>query len=82
MTRADDERREDLAATAASLKDDAERLLDIERQKQSVEATDPKLDEMSIEAERLAGQIEEKSRVERELAHELEPGDDAPSRSN
>ncbi len=82
MTRADEERREDLAATAASLEADAERLLEIERGKQSVEATDPKLDAMSIEAEHLAEQIEEKSRVERELAHELEPGDDAPRRSN
>jgi hypothetical protein len=82
MTRADEERREDLAATAASLEADAERLLEIERGKQSVEATDPKLDAMSIEAEHLAEQIEEKSRVERALAHELEPGDDAPRRSN
>lgn len=78
----DEERREDLAATSESLEGDAERLLDIENHKQTLDAADPAIDALSVEAERLAGQIQQKSRIERDLAADLAPGDEPPSRSN
>jgi hypothetical protein len=83
----DDERRDDLAATSESLQGDAERLVDIENEKQTLDAADPRVDSLSNEAERIAGQIQQKSRVERDLADELTPasdpsGGDPPARSN
>jgi hypothetical protein len=78
----DDDRRDDLAATSESLEGDAERLLAIEREKQTLDAADPRVDVLSIEAERIAVQIQQKSRVERDLADGLEPGDGSPVRSN
>lgn len=75
------DRREDLAATSESLQDDAERLVDIEGEKQDLDAADPRVDVLSIEAERLAGEIQQKSRIERELAHNIEK-DESPGRSN
>lgn len=81
MPHPDDERRDDLAATSESLQDDAERVVDIEHEKQELDAGDPRVDTLSNEAERLAGQIQEKSRIERELAHGIEK-DDSPGRSN
>lgn len=82
MPKPDDARREDLAATSESVEDDAERLVDIEHEKQSLDAADPRVDALSIEAEGLAVQIQEKSRIERKLASGLTLGDDPPSRSN
>jgi hypothetical protein len=82
MTRADDdERRDDLAATSESLQGDAQRVVDIEREKQDLDAANPRVDTLSIEAERLAGQIQEKSRIERELADDIERNE-SPGRSN
>ncbi len=72
MPHPDDERREDLAATSESLQDDAKRIVDIEQEKQGLEAADPRVDTLSIEAERLAGRIQDKSRMERELADDIE----------
>ncbi len=77
----DDERREDLAATSESLQDDAERLVDIEREKQALDAADPRVDTLSTEAERIAARIEDKSRMERNLADDIEK-DELPGRSN
>lgn len=84
MSTSDDdaEREDDLAATMESLQDDAQRLVDIEHQKQRLDAADPEVDALSIEAERLAVQIEDKSRIERDLAHGLTPAGESPSRSN
>jgi hypothetical protein len=78
----DDERRDDLAATSESLQGDAERLVDIEREKQALDAADPQVDALSIEAERVAGQIQQKSRIERDLADDLPEDGKPPSRSN
>jgi hypothetical protein len=72
------QRREDLAATAESLHADATRVASIEREKLDLEIDDPRLDTLSLEAERLAVQIQHKSRVERDLADD-EP--DAPRKS-
>ena len=71
MTKSDKEqRREDLASTAASLQHDAQQVAEIEDEKQSLDVDDPKVDRLSTEAERLAVQIQHKSRIERDLAAE------------
>jgi hypothetical protein len=77
----DDERREDLAATSDSLRADAQLVVDIEDEKQDLEAGDPRLTELSNEAERVAGQVQQKSRIERELADEMDHADPS-DRSN
>jgi hypothetical protein len=77
----DEEQREDFAATSESLQDDAERVVAIEHEKQGLDAADPRVDALSIEAERLAGQIQQKSRIERELADDIEK-EGSPRRSN
>lgn len=77
-----DDRRDDLAATSESLQGDAKRLMDIESEKQDLDAADPRVDTLSVEAERIAGQIQHKSRIERDLAGELGPGGEPPSRSH
>jgi hypothetical protein len=82
MSSADNERREDLAATSESLQGDAERLVDIENEKQALDARDPRVDTLSMEAENLAVQIQRKSRIERDLAGELPEGAEPPERSN
>jgi hypothetical protein len=71
--RSDSERQDDLAATAESLREDAQRVVEIEERKQDLDIEDPRLDVLSNEAERLAGQIQHKSRIERHLA---KSGDD------
>lgn len=67
-----EERRDDFAATSESVEDDAERLVEIEHEKQGLDPADPRVDTLSIEAERLAGQIQQKSRLERQLADDIE----------
>jgi hypothetical protein len=64
----DAERRDDLAATSESLQADARRLLQIEEEKQGLEMGDPRLHDLSREAERLAGDVEHKSQIERGLS--------------
>ena len=78
----DEETRQDLAATSESLVGDAERLVDIEKEKQGLDAADPRVDVLSIEAERIAMAIEQKSRIERDLADDLGPGDAPLTRTN
>jgi hypothetical protein len=81
--RDEDRRREDLTATSESLKEDSRRLFDIEDEKQELDIDDPRLDELSSQAEQLAGEVQRKSRVERALSEEgpTEP-DGPPPRSN
>jgi hypothetical protein len=81
--RGEEQRREDMEATSDSLKDDARRLFDIEDEKQDLDIDDPRLDELSKQAEHLAGDVQEKSRVERALSEEgpTEP-DGPPPRAN
>lgn len=78
----EDERRDDLAATSESLQVDAQRLVDIETEKQTLDAGDPRVDTLSLEAERIALQVQQKSRLERELADAIDEGDEPPARSN
>ena len=82
MPRPDDERMDDLAATSESLREDAGQIVDIEAEKQDLDAGDPRLTSLSREAERLAGDVQQKSRVERDLAESVNGDDEAPRRSN
>lgn len=80
--RDEEQRREDLAATTESLKEDASRLFDIESEKQELDADDPRLDALSRDAERLAGEVQHKSRVERALSDEGPTEPDEPGESD
>ena len=82
MPRPDDERMDDLAATSESLREDAGHIVDIEAEKQDLDSGDPRLTTLSREAERLAGEVQQKSRVERDLAESVNGDDEAPRRSN
>jgi hypothetical protein len=66
--RDEDERRDDLAATADSMHDEARQIERIEAEKQKLDLGDPRLAPLSREAERLAGQVQRKSRVERAIS--------------
>ena len=81
MPRPDDERMDDLAATSESLREDAGQIVDIEVEKQDLDSGDPRLTTLSREAERLAGEVQQKSRLERDLAESVN-GDAAARRSN
>jgi hypothetical protein len=78
----DNERRDDLAATSESLQGDAQRLVDLENEKQALDAADPRVDTLSLEAERIAEQVQHKSRIERELAVDIPADEEPPPRSN
>jgi hypothetical protein len=69
----DQKRQEDLSATAESLRDDAQRVAEIEDAKQQLDIDDPRLDALSHEAERVAGDLQRKSRLERALAAGASP---------
>lgn len=81
MARPDDaeERQEDLAATSASLQEDADRVAQIEEEKQGLSIGDPRLEDLSVEAERIAGDLQRKSRVERDLSEGGEAGPTEPT---
>jgi hypothetical protein len=72
-----EERQDDLAATAESLHEDALRVAEIETEKQELDVDDPRVDALSSEAEHIAGQIQHKSRIERDLAESVN-GDQEP----
>jgi hypothetical protein len=79
----DDERQDDLAATAESIREDANRVAEIEEQKQDLDVDDPRVDSLSIEAEGIAGQIQRKSRIERGIAaDDPSPGQARDDRAN
>ena len=82
MPTPDDDRMDDLAATSESLREDAGQIVYIEAEKQDLDAGDPRLTALSREAERLAGEVQQKSRVERELAESVNGDHDSPRRSN
>ncbi len=61
----------DLRATADDLAADAERLRQIEERKASLAADDPKMLELSAEAEALSHAMAAKASAQRELAEEV-----------
>jgi len=71
---ADDDRstrEQDLQATTESIRSDAERLAEIEREKGEMEAADPQVDRLSSEAVKLSDGIAHKTRAERDLSEGL-----------
>ncbi|MEA2518764.1 MAG: hypothetical protein QOF49_844 [Chloroflexota bacterium] len=61
---------EDLRATADSIATDADRLVEIEAQKAALEPSDPKVLELSIEAEAVVKSLVPQVTAERVLARE------------
>lgn len=79
----DEERQEDFSATAESLRQDAQRVAEIEEEKQRLDLDDPRVDALSHEAERIAGDVQRKSRIERDLAADASPrADEAEGGAN
>jgi hypothetical protein len=64
------EAREDLRATSEAIAADADRLVEIEKQKLGLEDDDPQLLVLSTEAERIVRALAPKAAAERELAEE------------
>jgi hypothetical protein len=68
-----DEVEEDLEATSADIADDAEELTAIEHEKETLAPTEPAtVDALASDAERLAQQILRKTRMEKQLADDLQ----------
>jgi hypothetical protein len=63
---------EDLRATAEDIASDAARLTSVEEEKISLEVDDPRLPDLSAEAERLAKAILPKAAAERQLVEKLQ----------
>jgi hypothetical protein len=64
------EAREDLRATSEAIAADADRLVEIEKQKLDLADDDPQLLVLSKEAERIVRTLTSKTAAERELAEE------------
>ena len=65
---------EDLRATSESIGDDAARLKALEEEKAALDAHEPRLTQLSREAEQLAQGMATKTTVERVLSDELQGG--------
>ena len=75
MAKDERSRREDLAATADSIRADARRIDRLESEKQQLAPGDPRGDTLSREVERIADGVGRKARIERAL-HESDPEPD------
>ena len=62
---------DDLRATAADLAADAERLKQVEREKVSLDPSDPRLKDLAAEAETIARELPTKAAAQSELVQEL-----------
>jgi hypothetical protein len=67
-----DDREEDLRATAESIEADADRLAAIEDEKKTLGSADPRLLELSREAEVISKRLVPKTVAERALAVEIQ----------
>jgi hypothetical protein len=65
-----DELQSDIQATAEDIAADSEVLKDIEREKATIDARDPRALALASQAEALAHEIAAKTTAERELVHE------------
>lgn len=63
---------DDLRATSEAIQDDAERLAAMEEEKRSLDATDPRVEELSREIEALARAVRNKATAERQLSEEIQ----------
>lgn len=68
--------RDDLRATSEAVRDDAERLAELESTKLSLDPADPEVDRLSREIQQLVKTIEHKAAAERELAAETGKGEE------
>jgi hypothetical protein len=66
-----EEARDDLRATSESISHDAERLKAIEAQKRTLEPGDPRLDDLAVEAERIAAELAVKTTIETDIAEDI-----------
>ena len=64
--------RQDLRATEESIRHDAEAVTDLEEEKASLEPTDPRLQRLSIQVERLAKGLKDKASAETALVEEIQ----------
>ena len=64
--------RQDLRATEESIRLDAEAVSDLEDEKASLEPTDPRLEHLSIQVERLAKGLKDKAGAELALVEEIQ----------
>ena len=64
---------DDLKATVETIAADAERLTAVEREKATLEADDPRMADLSAEAERLAQRIHPLTSAEADLVEEARP---------
>ena len=72
---------DDIKATAVAIKQDAETISDIEDEKITLDADDPRVADLSVEAEAVATRLLEEAQVERELvAQAAQPETQEPSR--
>lgn len=67
--------RQDLRASEDSIREDAKQVLRLEEAKSKLDPGDPQVDEISEDVERVAAAIAVKSRAEREISREIEPGE-------
>jgi hypothetical protein len=65
------EREQDLRATTDAIRQDLERLTEIEAEKQRLSAADPRIDELSDAAVAAADRVAQEARAERQLGREL-----------
>ena len=64
---------DDLKATVETITAEAERLADVEREKATLEVDDPRMTELSAEAERLAQRLVPLTEAETDLVTEARP---------
>jgi len=64
---------DDLKATGETITAEAERLTDVEQEKATLEADDPRMTELSAEAERLAQRLVPLTAAETDLVAESRP---------
>ena len=64
---------DDLRATGETIAADAQRLADVEREKATLEVDDPRMADLSAEAERLAQRIAPLTAAETDLVAEARP---------
>jgi hypothetical protein len=65
--------RQDLRATAESIRRDAEAIAELEEQKIALDPHDPRVDALAERIEQKVGQMSTKAAAERDLAEELDP---------
>ena len=64
--------RQDLRATEESIRLDADAVSDLESEKASLDPTDPRVHQLSVQVERLAKGLKDKAGAERALVEEIQ----------